>query len=100
MDIHCSLELPEWVLIQRRVDGYEFCAYLFYEFIPYYCHDYGIIGHKQENYKRRCEQNTHVLAIGRQQDHPQHAQVAREPTKADVVVQENVGNEEYISEKI
>lgn len=34
VDVDCSLELPEHILVQRNSD--EFYAHFFYEFVPHY----------------------------------------------------------------
>lgn len=48
----CSADLQERVLVQRKVNSYELCGNLFYEFVPHYCHHCGTLGHKVESRKR------------------------------------------------
>lgn len=53
VNVDCLLDLPERVLAQRKFDGFEFYALLYYEFVTFYCHVRGTLGHKQENCTRR-----------------------------------------------
>lgn len=48
VDVDCSKELPTKILVQRRRAGFDFFGNIYYEFVPYFCHCCGTIGHKME----------------------------------------------------
>lgn len=49
VDIDFSTDFPERVLVQKKSGSYEFYANLFYEFVLYFCHHCGTLGHKEDN---------------------------------------------------
>lgn len=48
VDVDCSRDLPEKILIKRKKAGFDFFANLFYEFVPFFCQTCRTIGHKTE----------------------------------------------------
>lgn len=48
VNVDCSKDIPEKILVQRKNGGYDFFVNVSYEFVPHFCHWYGIMGYKSE----------------------------------------------------
>lgn len=60
VDVDCSVDLPERVLVQRRKVGFDLFVNIIYEFVLYFYHGCKTIGNKIEACMRTMARTKHV----------------------------------------